>query len=285
MYPAGTPDTEYINYFLENTPSTPYGILFDTAGNIGGLQIVDVNGNPLFPGSGVKYSSLSIPAGYQSAVAEVDAIWTATEPTLIADESYSFRIFQWDTLNNAWLGQGDGTKIFGDTQTTTTAGTVATQWASQINLFATTGIIKASATSSGAVLTVTALAGYPIMILKTPTNGVVLAETTVGVQSFGYPLDLMAKGYQPIGATRSYPFQATVVPPNGYLSTGIYDLVAFYFNEPLVGSLAGSRNQRYRANLWIDQNGNNYAAWKTYFLSVGEGTIAGFSPNATKLLA
>lgn len=288
MYPVGTtPDVKQTDFFLETTAGSPYGILFNTTGNIGGLQIEDSSGNEVFPQKGVKLTSLIIPAGYENAVAEVASVWLADEPVapLVANTEYSFEISQYDSPNNTGLYPQ---RIFFNTGTgLLTAQTVANGWAAQINLYAKNNNLQvtavASTTGGHGRVTITSKAGYPIVILNNATQTVTLTEQTAGVASFGYPSDLANKGYKIIGSPVP---QGSVITPHGYLSNGIYDLVAFYFDEPLLGSFGnGSRNTRYKANLWIDQNGNNYAAWKTYLLSVLEGTIAGYSPADTQLVS
>lgn len=260
------------SFFLEPTiGSSPYGISWAPSGEPNQLKIVDSSNNSVFPQGFISVQGLSIPAGYQSATAETPAVWTATEPTLAGQTTYGFTIIQYSTKSGVWK---NAIPIVANTGNgPLTAGTMATLWADAINLMNTTGQINATATSSGAVLTITAAAGYPIFILNQPVNGVTLNESTAGVQSLGYAIDLTAAGY------------TSGAQPQNFSSSGIYDKISFFYDVQLPGSaVAGSRKQRYNVILWVDTTSADYSVWKTYFLSVAQGTISGYAVAATKFL-
>ena len=148
---------------------------------------------------------------------------------------------------------------------------MATLWKNQINLLAANGNLKCAATSSGAVLTITASAGFPLILLNNPVNEVTLAVSTAGVQSLGANTDLSNAQYS-VGT-----------PPIGYLSTGQYNLIEFVWWATLSGGQAGTRRQKNITYLWVDTLATNYSNWETYFLSVAQGTIAGFAISALKI--
>jgi len=263
------------SFFLDNiSGSSPYGISFSPSTNPNQLQIKDSNNNQLFPEGYQSILELQVPKGYQTAIAETDGIWTVTEPTLVAYTTYGFTLTQYYPFGVGGGNIGNTNPPirveFNTGAGVLTAGTAATAWALAINNLQSKGIINCTATSAGAVLTVTAGAGFPLLNLNQPQGIVVIANGTPGVQSLGYPTDLANAGYT-LGT-----------PPVGYLSTGVYDKISFFYNVPLPGALAGSRVQKKNAILWADENATNFSAWKTYLLSVLEGTIAGFAISATK---
>lgn len=264
-------------FFLDTIPSAgTHGISFSPSTNPGQLQIFGgaIGAAPAVFPQGYQYvKSMTVVGGYQTAIAEVPGVWTVTEPTLVANTTYGFSITQYQPFGTGG-GEWNANPPFRPAYNTgiygTTAGLAATAWAAEINNLKSKGLLNCTAVAVGAVLTITAGAGFPLLLINEPVGIVAIANGTPGVQSLGYPTDLANAGYT----------QGT--PPAGYLSTGIYDKIVFQYETQLTGAVVGSRFQVNQAILWADQGAANFAAWKTYLLSVLEGTISGFAISTLK---
>lgn len=267
-------DIKKVTFFLGATAAvSPYGVLWNQAGQAPNLAIEDVNDNMVFPQGYVDIRDIEIPNGYESYIAEVGATPTVAEPTnpLIANTVYGFWIEEYSTATNSW---GTPYKVSYNTGTGPVAqNTAAAKWVVGINLLAANGNLHCTAAAVAGTLTITAGAGYPLLRVYTPLGAVVITPSA-GTVSVGAAIDLSAQGYT-AGAN-----------PQQYIATSTYDRVQFFYDVPLAGALAGSRKQRYQVILYIDNTAANvhYAAWKAYFLSVAQGTIAGFAIAASKVI-
>ena len=275
-----SPDVKYSYFFLGALipHSSPYGIDFATSGEPHMIGIFDSAGNAVFQnGSGyVDFREVSIVTGaVQAYTAETDAILTATEPTLAANTTYGFYITQYNPTALSSLRGWVNPPIYISANTGTgplTAGTIATLWASQVNLLTKNNNLQVTATSSGAVLTITANAGYPLVLLNNPVNGVTLAVSTAGVQSLGNSVDLLNAQYTE-GAE-----------PQNFVSTGHYNLVEIVYYTTIQGGQKGTLRQKNVVYLWVNTLiATYYSDWETYFLSVAQGTISGFAVSALKI--
>lgn len=244
------------NVFFLNTiaSGSPYGATL--AKHV--LSILDSNNNPAFPGSGaVNFQGLNMPLGYVLNTVETLGVVKPTEPTLAAGGEYGFTLTQYNPYTNAYVNHtiNASVPLVGGV---TTPGTIATAWAAQIASFKDFNV---TTSVSGAVLTITAAAGYPILTVPAVTGGVTLGSGTTGVAGVGNTYDMQAMN----GITTA-PFSTYA----GYVAANAYDLAVFDWQ-----STSGAQGETV---FFVNTGDANYTNFKTQLvtniLKVGSASFA-----------
>lgn len=230
------PRVQERNYYIAQAfKTTPYGVSIVT----NKLQILDslsISPWNSAAAAGIDDRSAGTLNGYQAAVSETAGIVTVTEPTLVASTTYAFTFTQYNPVTKEKQTQ----EISYTTPDVGTppVGSVVTALALIINSLKIFNL--ASATASGAVLTITAATGYPLISLSNSIGGLTFAVSTSGVASLGTQWDMNNIG--DTGATAGV----------------LYDVIDFTYE---VGTPEGE-TQKYLTRLYINQSGANYAGFK-----------------------
>ena len=227
------------------------------------MSVADANGVNVFPreNGSIDYRTLCAPSLngviYTPTNAETLGVVYADEPTtLLANTTYSFYFTQF----NPYTGVPNTQLISYNTGTgALTAGTAATAWYAQMVEY---GFQIAAYSFSGHRLTITALAGYPIINIYQPVNlGAGTALHTAGVVSNGVSYDMEALNGRG-SSWSSYP---------GYISTNNY---AKY---DMLYTLQGG--QQCETVMFVNAGDTNFAtnfvgAFNTAILELGSPTLA-----------
>ncbi|MHB8410159.1 MAG: hypothetical protein ACYDHY_19125 [Acidiferrobacterales bacterium] len=243
---------------------TPQGIFLNTSNNNSGVfpgiasalyygLYVTKGVVSLVDGSAAPVSILYLPQGsevisakYTTSVAEVDAVITYTEPSpLAANTTYYFSISQLIpglAVPNQYLNA----QIQYTTPLTGTPakGSVATGLSNILK--GLKGFQLTTSVNIGAgTLAVTASAGYPIITASNvDPSGATIAQTTTGVQSFGYAADMNNSIYS---------------QNSSYVSTNTYDQFYIQYNVVTMGVV-----KTYEATIWINTGATSYSQIKSF---------------------
>ncbi len=223
------------------------------------LAINDSTGNPAFPSGSINFQELELPIGYVLNLAETLGVVKPTEPTLAAGGEYGFTITQYNPYTGATVSH----PIYASVPVisgVTTAGTIATAWANQIAMFQD---LNVSTSVTGAVLTITALAGYPILTIGGQFGGVTLTSGTTGVAGIGNTYDMEANN----GIT-GQPFSNFA----GYNPANSYDMCVFNHN-----TYDGEEGQTI---LFVNTGDASYSSWFTQVVTDYLKMAAGYAEAA-----
>jgi hypothetical protein len=213
----------------------------------GQLTILDKNGYSAFPLGSAMFQGMNLPLGYSVNLAETDGVVKPTEPTLAQDTEYGFILQQFNPFLNSFVTH----YVYASTTTTTTAGTIANLWATQISFFKD---LNVTTSVSGAVLTITAASGYPVLLASGGYNGVTFTSGTTPVVGIGNVNDLTAYN-DIVGQPFSNYTDSNGTGYSAAIAATGYDRVVFNYQ-----TIDGSQ---YQTILFVNISDTNYSNFKT----------------------